>query len=129
MNLYDVFHETAHRQPTRPAVLGPGPADALSYSQLDHAIRTTGERLARSGVCAGHCVGLHCPSGADYIVLTYALWQCGCCAVPIPTELAAGEKQDVCREIALDFVISRAKTASFAAPFGTGPLSEVAPGI
>ena len=128
MNLYDVFRETARRQPARPALLGPGPADALSYARLDERIRTAAERLERAGVRAGHCVGLHCPSGADYIVLTYALWRCGCCAVPIPTELAAGEKQTVCREIALDFVISRDGRAAFAAPFATAAATELTPG-
>jgi len=129
MNLYDVFRETARRQLTRPAILGPGPSDAISYGQLDEMIRTTGEHLARLGVRAGHCVGLHCPSGADYIILTYAVWQRGGCVVPIPVELATSEKQTICREIALDFVISREKTASFAAPFGSGPPSHLLPGI
>jgi long-chain acyl-CoA synthetase len=129
MNLYDVFRATALRQPDRPAVLGPGPADALSYAQLDGTIRAAGERLASAGVRAGHCVGLHCPSGVDYIVLTYALWQRGACAVPIPVELAAEEKQTICREIALDFIISREKTAAFTAPFGPGPATELRSGI
>jgi long-chain acyl-CoA synthetase len=129
MNLYDVFRETVSRQPKSPAILGPGPSDVLSYEQLDDRIRRTAERLERAGAGAGHCVGLHCPSGIDYIVLTYALWRCGSCAVPIPVELAAGEKQTVCREIALDFVISREKTASFIEPFQPGALTELVPGV
>lgn len=129
MNLYDVFRKTARAQPTRPAILGPGPTDALSYSQLEEAIRLTGERLERAGVRAGHCVGLHCPSGVNYIVLTYALWRCGGCVVPIPVELAPSEKQTIYREIALDFVITPARAAAFLAPFDFESAPELLPGV
>ncbi|HKB06595.1 MAG TPA: class I adenylate-forming enzyme family protein [Gemmataceae bacterium] len=129
MNLHDVFLQTVRRQPTHPAILGPGPSDALSYAQLADTIEAAAERLAWAGVGERHCVGVHCPSGADYIILNYAVWQCGGCVVPIPVELAPVEKQTICREIALDFVISGEKTMSFVAPFQPGAAADASRGF
>src|SRR5262245_52041420 len=128
MNLYDIFHQTARKQPGSPAILGPGAQD-LSYHDLDEAVRSAGERLGRAGVRTGDCVGLHCPSGADYIALTYAVWRCGGCVVPIPVELTAGEKQEICRVIALDYLVSPRQTASFAEPLRAGDAAEISPGM
>lgn len=125
LNLYDVFHHTARRQPECPAILGPAQDTVLSYGELDRAIRETAERLRQAGVQPGNCVGLHQPSGTAYIVLTYAIWRCGGCVVPIPTELAAEEKREICREIPLDHLVSPAVTAAFADPFRRGDATSV----
>jgi long-chain acyl-CoA synthetase len=125
MNLYDVFHETACRQPDHPAILGPSPQAALSYRSLDKEICGVAEGvLARAGLRPGDCVGLHCPSGVSYIIMTYATWRCGGCVVPIPVELAPDEKQQICREIGLRFVISTERGAGFLEPFHRGTLDQ-----
>src|SRR5882724_5744736 len=111
MNLYEVFLETARRQPAHPAILGPGPEDALSYAALAEAIDAMNAALVRAGLRAGDCLGLHVPSGADYIVLTYAAWRCGACVVPLPIELTVPEKQEILETIALDVVVT-SKTAT-----------------
>jgi long-chain acyl-CoA synthetase len=120
MNLDQIFRHTARRQPDQPALLGPGEGEGLSYRGLDEAIAAAADALRGLGLRPGNCVGLHVPSGADYIVLTYAVWRCGGCVVPLAAELTAPEKQQICREIALDFVISPRQTAAFAEPFRTG---------
>src|SRR5262245_16787745 len=120
MSLYDVFRDTARRQPAEFALLGPGPDDRLSYRQLAEAIDAAADRLHGAGLRPGACVGLHCPSGADYIILTYAVWRCGGCVVPIPVELADPEKQEICRTIALTLVITGQARASFVEPFRQG---------
>jgi long-chain acyl-CoA synthetase len=126
MNLYNLFHETSLRQPDHPAVLGPGRDSVLSYSELDQAILATSKLLGKAGVAPGDCVGLHYRSGAQYIIFTYAVWRCGGCVVPIPVELAAEEKRDICRQICLKFVISPAGAAAFADPFCHGSATSVA---
>ena len=45
LNLYDLFCQTARRQPDAPALLGPGPQDALSYRTLQEAIDTAADKL------------------------------------------------------------------------------------
>lgn len=125
INLYDLFHETACRQPDHLAILGPSADTALTYGELDRAIRETAQRLRQAGVRPGDCVGLHQPSGSQYIILTYAVWQCGGCVVPIATELAAEEKREICREIALDYLISPTATVAFADSFRQGPATSV----
>jgi len=64
--------------------------------------------LKARGVKAQSCVGLHYPNGLEYITLTYAIWGCGACVVPIPTELSSQEKQQIFENIAIDAVISKA---------------------
>jgi long-chain acyl-CoA synthetase len=129
MNLYDLFHETARRQPEHPAILGPSQDTALTYSGLDEAIRAAASRLRKAGVQPGDCVGLHHPSGSPYIVLTYAAWQCGACVVPVATELAAEEKREICREISLDYILSSPGTAAFAEPFRRGEATGIGQNI
>lgn len=126
MNLYDLFHEMAQRQPDHPAVLGPGPDTALCYGDLDQTIQSTSRLLAEAGIAPGDSVGLHYPSGTQYIIFTYAVWRLGGCVVPIPMELAAEEKCDICRQICLKFVISPAGAAAFADRFCRGLATSVA---
>ncbi len=127
MNLDELFQRTARRQPGHPAILGPRPEDACSYGELDEAVERAAGKLRGAGLRPGECVGLHCPSGLDYVCLSYAVWRCGGCVVPIPVELAAEEKRQVCREISLDFAISFGGIAPFLGPFGRGEAVEVDP--
>jgi long-chain acyl-CoA synthetase len=127
LNLYDLFCQTARRQPDAPALLGPGSQDALSYRSLQEAIDAASNRLRQAGVRPGDCVGLHCPSGANYIIQSYAVWSCGACVVPIPVELTAEEKGEVCREICLDHVITARRVPSFLEPFRRGESTELSP--
>src|SRR5271155_3437374 len=53
MNLYDVFAETAGRQPAHPAVLGPGENELLTYSALQAAICLAAEGLQKAGLRPG----------------------------------------------------------------------------
>src|SRR5262245_6574063 len=107
INLYRVFEEMARRQPDYPALLGPGVTESCTYAELDALIASVSLPPC---IGPGSCVGLHCPSGKDYIVLTYAIWRAGGCVVPIPVELTPGEKEEICRQIALDAVITDAKS-------------------
>jgi long-chain acyl-CoA synthetase len=127
MNLYDLFQNTARRQPDHPAILGPD--GGLSYRGLVEAIEAAGEALRGAGLRPGGCVGLHLPSGASYIVWTYAVWRCGGCVVPIPVELAVPEKEEICREIALDWAISAGRPAAFPGPMQRGRETELSPAV
>ena len=125
MNLYQLLHETALRQPHQKAIAGPGAEAVLSYGALDEAICRAGDRLAAAGVGPGACVGLHYASGSEYIINTYAIWRNGGCVVPIPTELAPAEKSEVCRRLALNYVISKGAAPAFVEPFQRGPETPV----
>jgi long-chain acyl-CoA synthetase len=125
VNLYKVFQRTARAQPQTDAILGPGPQQRLSYGALDEAVRLLGEQFLGAGMRPGACVGLHCPSGAAYIASTYAAWFAGACVVPIAAELTGPEKETILRTVALDFVISPPRSASFLAPCRRGPEIEL----
>lgn len=109
MNLVDHFFRAAERQPDHPAIVSPRTERIDSYRGLADEIEQTAAKLATSGVAAGQCVGLHVPSGREYIVLTYAVWRCGACVSPIAVELTREEKLEICESICLHHVISPTK--------------------
>lgn len=105
-SLADDLFARAAAQPSLPAVLGPHPGDAMSYADLAQHIRALAIELEATGLCAGMNIGLHIPSGIAYICYTYAIWACGACVTPIPTELAGAEKRLIPQVIAIDAVIA-----------------------
>lgn len=125
MNLYDVFCRTAKRQPGHLAIVGPDRNSTYSYYQLHDAMEAVSEQLKSAGVRSGECVGLHYPSGREYIILNYALWRCGACVVPIPVELVPEEKQRICREIGLTAVVSRVDGIKAIEPYLQGQGTEI----
>ena len=117
MNLTELFQQTAARQPDHPAILGPAEADCWSYAELASRVQIMANQLREAGIDSNLTVGLHYPSGRDYIVVTYALWLCGTAVVPIAVELTAEEKEAVCHGIHLDAVVSPASTADLFLPW------------
>ena len=121
MNLFDVFEQTAIRQPDHAAMFGPATEARLPYHELQRQVRETARLLELAGVRPRDCIGLHYPSGLDYIILTYALWCCGACSVPIAVELVEEEKHDICRGICLHGVITpSAKARIYCGEFRSG---------
>lgn len=125
MNLVELLDATAARQPEHPAIVGPAEGATLSYAQFKTSVDDTAQMLSSFGVRKGQCVGLHYPSGRDYIRLTYAIWRLGACVVPIPTELSAEEKMRVCQGIALDHILSDRAGQKMLSPAFAGPCQEV----
>lgn len=124
INLANVFLETASKQPEHPAIIGPLD-ETLTYSGLANRIETMALMLKAAGVKPGQSIGLHCASGPDYIVLTYGLWRCGACVVPIAVEMGTDEKVQICREICLDAVLSRPGLCEPLSPFCSADPIEV----
>jgi long-chain acyl-CoA synthetase len=120
LNMYQVFSERVAMQPDHPAIYGPLENQLMSYRELKERIDGIADRLRASGVGPGQCIGLHYPSGEDYIVLTYAIWACGACAVPIAMELMPEEKLRVLHHIRIEFVISDASTEAIFEPLRLG---------
>jgi long-chain acyl-CoA synthetase len=129
MNLYELFRATAKRQPDQPALVGCDSDQVLSYAAADDAVRQASARLASAGVRPGACVGLHCASGDEYILATYAAWHCGACVMPLPIELTRPEKEQILQTVGVDFVISSPAKANFLAPRRTGEPAGIWPGI
>lgn len=106
MNLIEVFLKTVEKQPDHPAIIGPKDDENITYIELMNEIESTAERLKEAGIKAGDCVGLHYPSGRDYIILNYAIWRCNAIVVPMAMELVSDETERVCRDIVMDAIIS-----------------------
>lgn len=120
LNLTDMFYNQANEQPDRPVILGPSEDTCITYGELQHNIRCLADKLRASGVGQGMNIGLHCPSGVDYIILTYALWACQATVTPIPMELAGSEKIQILHQIAIHAVISSLQESELFIPFASG---------
>jgi long-chain acyl-CoA synthetase len=129
MNLYDLFHAAARRRPDSPAFMSPATGTSISYATTDELIQSVARRLDEVGVRPGSCVGIHCPSGVDHVVSTYAAWRCGACVMPIPLGLARSEKEQILRTVAVDVVISKPFKSAFLAPFQLGRATDTDLGI
>ncbi|MCG8615927.1 MAG: acyl--CoA ligase [Desulfobacterales bacterium] len=115
LNLADLFFQQADANPDHPVILGED--TCITYGDLHRNIRHLTERLQTAGVVKGMNIGLHVPSGTDYIAMTYALWACGVSVTPIPAELADEEKRGILKHISIDQVISPAGTGGVFQPF------------
>jgi long-chain acyl-CoA synthetase len=106
MNLAEELFKTIPARRNLPALLGPGD-ELVTYEGLGREIEQAALGLEKAGVRPGQVIGLHLPSGRDYIVFTYALWRIGAAVAPVPTELAETEKNAVAHEIALQGLIAQ----------------------
>lgn len=110
LNMDLAFRQRASAQSAAPAILTK--REVLSYAELDQRIGDVAEALGKAGVVAGQTLGLHLPSGTDYIVHCYAAWRLGCTVVPIALELSESEKEEVVRTIAMQAMISAPGTVA-----------------
>lgn len=106
LNLAECFFQKAEQQPHHPLILGPGAEDKISYAEFREEVRVLAKQLRDAGVNSGSNIGLHYPSGHDYIAFVYAIWACGAFVTPLPRELTAPEKQQIFQFIQMDGVLS-----------------------
>ncbi len=85
--------------------------------------------LKAAGIRPETCVGLHYKSSPMYIILTYAIWRCGACVVPISVELVPEEKHRIIREICLEIVITTLETVKMVEPFQKGKSQHISNNI
>lgn len=105
MNLADLLFSKADEQPNRPLFYGHGSGSWTTYGHFAVRVNKLADALGAMGVKAGVNVGLLHPSGEDYIAFVYAVWKCGACVTPLPSELTATEKKQILESIHIDFVI------------------------
>ncbi len=106
LNLAECFFQKAEQQPHHPLILGPNAEDKISYAEFCAEVQALAKQLKDAGVKSSSNIGLHYPSGRDYVAFVYAIWACGGCVTPLPRELTAPEKQQIFQFIQMDGVLS-----------------------
>ena len=106
LNLAECFFQKAEQQPHHPLILGPNAEDTISYAEFRAEVQALAKQLKDAGVNSSSNIGLHYPSGRDYVAFVYAIWACGGCVTPLPRELTAPEKQQIFQFIQMDGVLS-----------------------
>jgi long-chain acyl-CoA synthetase len=112
LNLAECFFAKAAAQPDHPLILGQEAEEQTSYADFRQEVADLAAKLKQAGVRRGDNVGLLYPSGRAYIAFVYALWACDACVTPLPSELTAAEKQQICQHVHLDGVIAANKLLS-----------------
>ncbi len=74
-------------------------------STVAHALRSAGDSADPARV---RRIGLHFPSGPDYIAAALGVLEADACFVPVPEELADAEKRTLVERTALDAVLTPA---------------------
>lgn len=99
------------RHPTTATAVIAGPR-VVTYGELRTssapvaaAIRAAAEKLGRRPR-----VGLHCPNGIDYIILSIGILLADACLVPLAEELTAAEREDIIATTSLDLIVRRSAT-------------------
>lgn len=110
LNLADLFFHKANEQPNRPLIYGQlsgqHPQRVTTYSEFADRVRMLTGAMRDAGVESGDNVGLLHRSGGDYIAFVYAIWSCGACVTPLPSELTSAEKKQILENIHLDSIIA-----------------------
>ncbi|MBK8040163.1 MAG: acyl--CoA ligase [Verrucomicrobiaceae bacterium] len=110
MNIVDLIFERHHG----PEMAVISPDGSLSYAGLHARMLETEHALRSDAFWPSHAkrprIGLHAPSGPDYIVLALAILKAGACFVPIASELTASEQAELIERTSLHAVL-RAKNA------------------
>ena len=113
LNLFQIFRQMARQRPRQIALVDCELQKCTSYGELLEEVEGFAHCLQHDKLHAGQCIGLHVPSGRNYIVATYAAWKCGVCVVPIPIELSTREKQLVCTRIAQHGMLTGTNATAF----------------
>lgn len=77
----------------------------ITFGELRAEVATAEAALRGAGAFVGPRVGLSCPNGIDYVVLALAIVKSGCCFVPIASELAAPEVDEIVTRTGLASVV------------------------
>lgn len=104
MNLYTLLQQSAHNYPEKTAIVDG--EKRISYRELLNEVQRLAKELQAIGVKEKDKIGILFPNSSFYIALTYAIWACGACVVPISVDLAENEVQAIIKSIDLDEVIS-----------------------
>ncbi len=116
MNIVDLIFERHHG----PEMAVLSPEGSLSYAGLHARMLETAHALQSDAHWPRDItrprIGLHAPSGPDYIVLALAILKAGACFVPIPSELTAEEQNELIERTALHAVLSVGQGAESTEP-------------
>lgn len=87
----------------------------VTYGELFDLARPVAAEIRRHAATAPHPrlrVGLHWPSGIDYIVMSMGILLADACLVPLAEELRDDERNQIIHTTALDFILSPAPSST-----------------
>jgi len=111
LNLLDLLFQNVKKRPKHFLVVDSEDGRGTTYGEFYGLVLSAAGWLQKCGVRQRHVVALHYPNSTCYICLTYAIWFCDACVLPIPLELTNQEKQEIFRDIRIDAFVSKFNVA------------------
>lgn len=103
MNLIEAISRRHH--PTAPAIVSGD--RQVSYGELFDQARTIAAKLQQAHPFDRiPRIGLQCPNGVPYIVLSMGILLAGACLVPLAEELTAAERESIATVTSLDAILA-----------------------
>ena len=88
----------------------------VTYGELFELARPVAEMIRQKSTLGRHPrIGLHCPNGLDYIILSLGILLADACLVPLAEELTQDERDEITETTALDFIVAGASCSSLPA--------------
>ncbi|MEP4076749.1 class I adenylate-forming enzyme family protein [Haloferula sp.] len=79
----------------------------VTYGELFDLARPIAESIRQQNSLGRNPrIGLHCPNGLDYIVLSMGILLADACLVPLAEELTQDERDEITETTALDFILT-----------------------
>jgi long-chain acyl-CoA synthetase len=102
-NVSNFVHETSMRLPDHVAVYDHN--GVVTYKQLSDKVNASAQWLTSSGISRGMGVGVMGVNSCDFIVLAFAVMQCGAVVLPLSSQLSEEELINTVRVSKLHFLL------------------------
>lgn len=89
MKVPELLHQSASKFPNHIAVID-GDVQ-FSYSELSSSVKETSKRLRSSGIVPGTCIGVMGGNSKQFIIMAFAVMECGATVMPISNQVSSGE--------------------------------------
>ncbi|MFC7338605.1 class I adenylate-forming enzyme family protein [Haloferula chungangensis] len=108
MTPFNLIEEISRRHPAdAPAVVAG--ERVVTFGELFGLARPIAESIRQHNTLDRHPrIGLHCPNGLDYIILSLGILLADACLVPLAEELTQDERDEITQTTALDFIVKGA---------------------
>ncbi len=104
MNIVQLFHDSANRYATHPAIIDD--RGTLSFGELSELINKSSVFLKANNIKPGMGVGVLGSNSREFIIMAYAVMQCNAVVLPLSDQLRNDELQEVIQTAGLHALLT-----------------------
>ncbi len=112
MTTYNLIENISKQHPASAPAIVAGDR-VVTFGELFDLARPIAETIRQKNTLArSPRIGLHCPNGLDYIILSLGILLADACLVPLAEELTQDERDEIIKTTSLDFIVAGASCSS-----------------